>query len=87
MRQRSREQAIGATLAFLSTVIVIILFTVDSKINTAPGPQLIYVDSWSADRTDEEIIAQQKIDQEAKRAAELERQRQFQRLQEQLGIE
>jgi hypothetical protein len=87
MRQRSREQAIGAALAFLCTVIVIILFTVDSKINTAPGPQMIYVESWSADRTDEEIIEQQKIDQAAKREAQLERQRQFQRLQEQLGIE
>jgi hypothetical protein len=87
MRQRSREQAIGATLAVLCTIIVIILFTVDSKINTAPPAQLIYVESWSMDRTDEEIMAQQKIDQAAKREAQLERQRQFQRLQEQLGIE
>jgi hypothetical protein len=87
MRQRSREQAIGATLAVLCTIIVIILFTVDSKINTAPPAQLIYVESWSMDRTDEEIMAQQKIDQAKKREAQLERQRQFQRLQEQLGIE
>ncbi|HUG45490.1 MAG TPA: hypothetical protein VMK31_03130 [Sphingomicrobium sp.] len=87
MRQRSREQTIGATLALLSTIIVIILFTVDSKINTAPKAQLVYVDSWSADRTDEEIIEQQKKDQIAKREAQLERQRQFQKIQKQFGIE
>ena len=86
MRQRSREQVIGASLAILSTVIVVILFTVDSKINTAPPAQIVYVESWNANRTDAEIVAQQKKDQAAKRAAELERQRQFQRLENQLGM-
>ena len=85
-RHSSREQVIGASLALLSTIIVVILFFVDSKINTAPGPQLVYVESWSADRTDAEIIAQQKKDQAAKRAAELEKQRQFQKLEKQLGM-
>ena len=86
MRQRSREQVIGGALALLSTVIIVILFLVDSKINTAPGPQLIYVESWSANRTDEEIIAQQKKDQAAKKAAEAEKRRQFQKLEKQLGM-
>jgi len=87
MRQRSREQVVGATLALLCTIILVILFLVDSKVNTAPGPQLIYVESWSADRTDAEIVEQQKKDQAAKREAELEKQRQFQRLENQFGIE
>lgn len=87
MRQRSREQVIGAALALLATIIVVILFLVDSKINTAPPAQIVYVESWSANRADAEIIAQQKKDQAAKRAAQAERQRQFQKLEKQLGIE
>jgi hypothetical protein len=85
-RHSSREQVIGASLALLSTIIVVILFFVDSKINTAPGPQLIYVESWSENRTDAEIIADQKTRQAEKKAAEAEKQRQFQRLEKQLGM-
>ena len=87
MRQRSREQVIGGALAILSTIILVILFTVDSKINTAPPAQIIYVESWSANRTDAEIAEQQKKDQAARREAELEKQRQFQKLEKQFGIE
>jgi len=87
LRQRSREQLIGAALAFLSTVIVVILFLVDSKINTAPPPQIVYVDSWSANRTDAEIVAQQKEDQAKRRAALAEKRRQYQKLEKQFGIE
>jgi hypothetical protein len=87
MRQRSPEQLIGAALAFLSTVIIVILFLVDSKINTAPPPQIVYAESWSADRTDAEIVAQQKIDQAKKREAEAEKRRQYQKLEKQFGIE
>ena len=87
MRQRSREQVIGGTLALLTTVILIILFTVDSQINTAPPATIVYAESWSADRTDAEIIAQQKIDQAKKREAEAEKRRQYQKLEKQFGIE
>ena len=87
MRQRSREQVIGATLAVLVTVIIVIVFLVDSKINTAPPQQVIYVDLYNSNRTDAEIIADQKKDQAARHAAQLEKQRQFQRLENQLGIE
>ena len=38
MRQRSREQVIGAALAVLVTTIIVIEFLVNSKINTAPPP-------------------------------------------------
>ena len=78
---------IGASLALLSTIIIVILFLVDSKINTAPPPQLVYVESWSANRTDAEIIEQQKKDQAARRAALAEKQRQYQKLEKQFGIE
>ncbi|HEU5482205.1 MAG TPA: hypothetical protein VFU80_03805 [Sphingomicrobium sp.] len=87
MRQRSREQVIGGSLAILVTIIIVILFFVDSKINTAPPAQIVYVDSWNANRTDAEIIAQQKKDQAKRHAAEEERKRQFQKLEKQFGIE
>jgi len=86
MRQRSREQVIGGALAFLVTTIIVIIFFVDAKINTAPPPQIIFVDSWSANRTDAEIIADQKKDQAEKEAFEKEKQRQFRNLEKKLGM-
>jgi hypothetical protein len=86
MRQRSREQVIGAALAVLVTAIIVIEFLVDSKINTAPPPQIVYVDSWSASRSDAEIIAQQKKDQAEQEAAIRERQKQFQAIENKLGL-
>jgi len=87
MRQRSREQVIGGVLALLSTIIIVILFLVDSKINTAPPAQIVYVESWTANRTDAEIIAEQKKHQAERRAAEEEKRRQYQKLEKQFGIE
>lgn len=86
VRQRGREQWIGASLAVLSTIIILILFFVDSKINTAPPPQIIYVEQYSANRTDAEIIADQKKHQAQREAIARERQRQFQKLEKQLGM-
>jgi hypothetical protein len=86
MRQRSREQLIGATLAVLVTMIILIEFMVDSKINTAPPPQVIYAESWPANRTDAEIVAEQKKDQAKRDAAAKEKQRQFKELEKQLGM-
>ena len=86
LRQRSREKVIGATLAVLVTTIIVIVFFVDSKINTAPPPRVIYVESYSANRTDAEIIADQKRDQAEKDAARAERQRQFQELENRFGL-
>ena len=86
MRQRSREQVIGALLAVLVTVIIVIEFLVDSQINTAPPTQVVYANSWPASRTDAEIVKQQKIDQAKLDAARKEKQRQFQKLEKQLGM-
>ena len=87
LRQRSREQVIGASLAVLVTMIIVIIFLVDLKINTAPPPQIVYVDLYDFNRTDAEIIAQQKKDQAAKEAAAKEKQRQFQELEKKLGMD
>jgi hypothetical protein len=86
LRHREREHWIGAALAVLVTIIIIIEFLVDSKINTAPPPRMVYVEQWNADRTDAEIIADQKKAQAEKEAAQKERQRQFQKLEKQLGM-
>lgn len=80
MRQRGREQWIGAALALLSTIIIVILFFVDSQINTAPPARIVYVEQWKADRSDAEIVEQQKTDQAKRDAAEQAKREQFQRL-------
>ena len=87
MRQRSREQVIGATLAVLVTMIIVIVFFVDSKINTAPPQQVIYVENYGPDRTDADIIRDQKKASEDRRRAEEARRKEFQKLQKDLGIE
>ncbi len=87
MRQRSREQIIGGALALLATAIIVIEFLVDPYTGAQAPPQIVYAQSWSANRTDAQIIADQKKDEAAKHAAQLEKQRQFQRLANQLGIE
>ena len=87
MRQRSREQVIGAALAVLVTMIIVIIFFVDSKINTAPPQQIVYVESFPADRTDADIIAEQKKASEDRKKAMEARRQEFEKLQKQLGIE
>ena len=86
MRHRSREQVIGASLALLITGIIVLEFVVDAKIGTAPPPQVIEVNLYPSNRTDAQIIADQKKDQQYKEAAAKERQRQFQKLENQFGM-
>ncbi len=87
MRQRSREQIIGASLAVLVTMIIVIIFFVDSKINTAPPQQIVYVESFPSNRTDADIIADQKKASADRKKAEEARRQEFEKLQKQLGIE
>jgi hypothetical protein len=87
MRHRSREQVIGACLALLATAIIVVEFTIDPPIGPRPAPQITYVDLYSSNRTDAEIVADQKKDQENRDAGAKERQRQFQKLQKRFGIE
>jgi hypothetical protein len=87
MRQRSREQVIGGALALLVTTIIVIEFLVDSKTGMSPPPQIVYAESYSANRTDAEIKADQKKDQEKRKEAQLEKQREFQKLANAFGIE
>jgi len=87
LRQRSREQVIGACLAFLVTAIIVIEFLVDAQIGTAPPPQVVDVELYSPNRTDADIRADQKKDQAEKAAAQKAKQEQFQKLAKQFDIE
>ena len=87
MRQRSREQVIGGSLALLITAIIVIEFLVDADVGTTPAPQITYVQLYSSNRTDAEIVADQEKDQKAKQAARKEQQRQYQKLEKQFGID
>ena len=82
LRQRDREKTIGGILAVLATVLIVLLFFIDSNVNTAPPPTITYLESWPENRTDEEIIAQQQIDQAEKDAAIEARRREFEKIQD-----
>ena len=86
MRQRSREQVIGASLALLVTGIIVFEFVIDAKIGTAPTPTPTYVELYPSNRTDAQIIAQQKEEMAIKAAGEKAKQRQFQQLEKRFGM-
>jgi hypothetical protein len=82
--ERRPHQWVAMALAVAMPVAIVVTFYLDGKTNIMPGPQLIYVESWPANRSDEEIKAQQKIDQAARDKANKERQAQFKRLDDKL---
>jgi hypothetical protein len=84
-RERSRHQWIAAAIAIAMPSIIVFMFFYDSAHGAPSGPQIIYVESWPANRTDAQIKADQKKDQAAMDAARKERQREFQRLDKALG--
>lgn len=87
LSRRSREQVIGGSLAILSTLIIVIVFLVDAKINTAPPRTIVYLESYPANRTDAEIIADQKKDQAKRDELRAQQRAKFKKLQDDLGIE
>jgi hypothetical protein len=75
---RRQKLVIGA-LAIGITSAWVTLFIIESWWGVMPeGPQITYVEDYRADRTDAQIIAQQKIDQAARDKAKAERRRQWQ---------
>lgn len=84
---QQRHKIVFGALAVMMPVIIIIGFITDARTNILPGKSVIYVESWPADRSDDVIKAQQKIDQKRRDAEALERQRAYQRLAKQLDIE
>ena len=82
-----RDRLLGLTLAVLVTTIILIIFFVDAKINTAPPPRVTYVELYDPTRTDADIIAAQKKDSAERAAFREEKKRQFQKLQKRFNIE
>jgi len=86
MRHRSREQLIGGALAFLVTAIIVIEFLIDANTGMKPPPQITYVELYSKNRTDADIVADQKKEMAERAAFEKEKQRQFQKLEKKFGM-
>ena len=82
--ERRPHHWVALALALSIPLGIVFIFDLDGRTNIAPGPQLIYVESWPANRTDEQIKAEQKVDQAARDKARKERQAQFKRLDEKL---
>ena len=86
IRHREREHVIGAALAFLITLIIVIVFIVDAQIGVKPPPQVIEVQLYPSNRTDAQIIADQKKEMAERAAFQKEKQRQFQKLEKTFGM-
>jgi len=84
LSQQNRHKIAFAIISLLIPGLLILGFHVDSEVK--PEAQLIYVQSWPADRSDEQIKAQQKIDQAKRDKEAAERQRKFQEMERRLGI-
>lgn len=86
LRGRSKEQLVAGALAILSTIIIIILFLVDPKVNTAPPEQIVYVQPYKPGRTDAEIKADQARDQKLRAEAIEARKREFRKIEKTFGM-
>jgi hypothetical protein len=82
--QQERHKFVFAAIAICVPMVIVTGFYVDSNIK--PEAQIIYVQSWPASRTDEQIKAQQKIDQAERDKAAAERRRQYRELEKRLGM-
>jgi len=80
---RSKPQLVAGSLAVVLPALIIWGFVIDSE-PAPPPPRIIYAENWRADRTDEEIVALQKVDQAKREALQRERQRQLKELQKRM---
>ena len=87
LHQRQPHELGFFALAILITSFFVFAFIKDSTIEKVYRPDIIYVQQWRLDRTEAEILAQQKVDQakKDKEQAELEKEQaktraEFQRL-------
>ena len=83
--QRSRYQWVSLALALVMPVAILWLFVLDSAA-LAPGPRVIYVESWSADRSDDDIRAAQEVRQRQRAARDAEIRRRWKQLGDRTGV-
>ena len=86
-RGRSGVKWGAAAAAIAMPVVIVFGFIKDAKTNIVPKEQIVYASSWSADRTDAEIKADQARHEEQRQAAVAERQRQFKVLERKFGMD
>jgi len=68
LASRGKHELIFLFAALIICTLIVGGFAVASKVDKPyKPPEIIYVQSWRADRTDAEIIAQQKIDMAKKK--------------------
>jgi hypothetical protein len=82
---RPRQQWIAGSLALLIPALIVWGFFLDAGTYVDRREQVYFVDSWSANRSDAEIVAKQKADLVEREAREAERRRQFQQVDESLN--
>ena len=83
-RARPRGHWIAAAMAATITTAIFLAFYFDSG-TAERREQVIFLDSWPANRTDDQIRTQQKADLEARMRAEAEHRRQLQRIDQNLN--
>lgn len=89
LRENRRERIVPAILALLIPGIIIYIFIIDSKINTAPPSEqkITYFESWPLSRTDEEILADRWAIQCLKDQKEAERKESMRKLGRMSGMD
>ena len=86
LRTRQRHQLLFGTISIAIPALLIAGFYHDSYIEP-PKPEMYFLPSWPADRSDAEIVALQKIDQAKKHKQQAETRAAYQRLAKKLNIE
>ncbi|MBA2935423.1 hypothetical protein HZF05_15155 [Sphingomonas sp. CGMCC 1.13654] len=79
VRTRSRTDYVIAGIAAAMTIFIIFAFWHDSRFEAEP--QIIYVQNWPANRTDDQIRADQKKDRIEREQVEAYRKAEFQKMQ------
>jgi hypothetical protein len=84
-RNRPRGQWVAALLAVGATSAIVYGFVLDSGSLADRREQVMFIDSWPADRTDDQIRTKQKADLAEREAAQAAHRQQLQRLDQQLN--
>lgn len=91
LSQRQPYELVFLVISIILTTLLLAGFYVDSRVERVYKRDILYFESWTENRSDEEIKAQQAIDQVERdrrlaeiRKAEEERQASFKRLDEKL---
>lgn len=80
-RNRGPHTLLFATIAIAIPIGIVLGFQNETKRPPRP-PEIIYIQNWSPDRTDADIVAQQQQERTEREAAQKERQAEFKRLHE-----